>query len=294
MIDKSAVETTSPLLGRAAVVRRDDRIFPETRWIGAFIVLVLVVAATILYLMPDRTKDFFAWEIKPTMTPLLMGAGYLSGAWFFIRAFFSPKWHRVGWGFLAITAFTWFMGITTILHWNKFTPGHISFYAWAILYFVTPFLVPFLWYRNRVTDPGTPDPGDVVVPQWVRLASTVVGAGMLVIALFLFLLPDVAIGLWPWKLTPLTARVVAGWFALPGVVGLVLPRDSRWSAWRIMLEAQVIALVLILVAVARAWGEFDAGNWTTWGFTGGLTLLLAAVITLYTTMELGRRRGVAA
>ena len=43
------------------------------------------------------------------MTALLMGAGYLSGAWFFVRAFFAPKWHWVGWGFLAITTFTWFM-----------------------------------------------------------------------------------------------------------------------------------------------------------------------------------------
>src|SRR5689334_550319 len=175
---------------RAGVVR-DDRIFPEIKPIAAFIVLVLLAAVTILYLMPDQTKALFAWEIKPTMTPLLMGAGYLSGAWFFIRAIFSSKWHHFGNGFLAITTFTWFMGVATLLHSDKLNGSQISIYAWVILYIVTPFLVPFLWYRNRVTDPGTPDPDDVVVPAWVRQMALVTGVGLIVIALAVFIFADV-------------------------------------------------------------------------------------------------------
>lgn len=175
MMNNSAVSQPGSSSVVGARVVRDDRIFPEIRVIGAIIVLVLVVASAILYLMPDRTKEFFAWGINPTMTPMLMGAGYLSGAWFFIRTCFESKWHHVGWGFLAITTFTWFMGIATILHWDKFTPGHISFIAWAFLYFLTPFLVPFLWWRNRVTDPGTPDPDDVTVAPPIRQFSLVAG-----------------------------------------------------------------------------------------------------------------------
>lgn len=291
MIDnRAALDANARPAGGLASARRDDRIFPEVRWVGAFIVLVLVIASAILLVVPDRTKEFFAWDIKPTMTPLMMGAGYLSGGWFFLRVFFAPKWHHVGWGFLAITTFTWFMGVATILHWNKFTPGHPSFYAWAILYFVTPFLVPFLWYRNRVTDPGTPDPGDVVVPATVRRVSLVAGAILLLIALFLFLVPDVAISIWPWKVTALTARVVAGWFALPGVVGVAVAQDSRWSAWRILLQSQMIGIALILIGAARAWNEFDTASWTTWAFTIGLALLLAWIAGLYITMETRRRR----
>ncbi|HUS13896.1 MAG TPA: hypothetical protein VM536_02660 [Chloroflexia bacterium] len=273
--------------GRGAAVR-DDRIFPEIRVVGAIIVLVLIVASAILYLMPTRTGDFFAWTINPTMTPMLMGAGYLSGGWFFFRAVRATRWHHITWGFPAITAFVWFMGLATFLHYEKFNHTHVSFYAWLFLYVVTPFLVPALWFRNRVTDPGTPDPVDVVVPAQIRQISMIAGGVMLAIALFLFLVPDVAISIWPWKVTPLTARVVAGWFALPGVVGLVLSRDSRWSAWRIMIEAQMIALVLILVAVARAWDQFNPGYWATWGFVGGIALLLLAVVALYVTMQ-GRR-----
>lgn len=266
-----------------------DRIFPEIRAIAAFIVLVLIIASAILYLMPDRTAEFFAWTIKPNMTPLLMGAGYLSGAWFFVGALRAKGWHEITRGFFPITAFTWFMGLATLLHWDRFNHTHVSFYAWAILYVVTPFLVPALWFRNRVTDPGTLGAGDVAVPERLRLAATVVGAGMLVIALFLFILPDVAISIWPWTLTPLTARVVAGWFALPGVVGLVLGREPRWSAWRILIQSQLIALALILAAVVRAWGDFKTANPLTWVFIAGITGILAAALALYLSMETRRR-----
>ena len=266
-----------------------DRIFPEIRAIAAFIVLVLIIASAILYLMPDRTAEFFAWTIKPNMTPLLMGAGYLSGAWFFVGALRARGWHEITRGFFPITAFTWFMGLATFLHWDRFNHTHISFYAWTILYVVTPFLVPALWFRNRVTDPGTLGADDVAVPERVRLAATVVGGGMLVIALFLFILPDVAISIWPWTLTPLTARVVAGWFALPGVVGLVLGREARWSSWIILIQSQLIALGLILVAVARAWSDFKTANPLTWVFIAGIAGLLAAAAALYFMMESRRR-----
>ena len=59
-----------------AGVVRDDRIFPETRWIGACIPPFLVVAFIMLFFFPNDTATLFAWTIKPAMTPLLMGAGY--------------------------------------------------------------------------------------------------------------------------------------------------------------------------------------------------------------------------
>ena len=268
----------------------DDRILPIIKAVAAFIVCVLVVASIILYGLPDQTTELFAWTIKPTMTPLLMGAGYLSGAWFFVRVVGAQRWHWITWGFPAITTFTWFMGLATLLHWDKFNHGHISFAAWLILYVVTPFLIPALWVLNRRADPGTPDPVDAVMGATIRRVWGVSGLIMLAVGVFLFLVPDTAIAIWPWKLTPLTARVVAGWFALPGVVAVLLAREPRWSAWRIMLEVQMVALALILVGVVRAWSEFNAANPMTWVFIIGLAALLAAATTLYVRMEGIRRQ----
>ncbi|HST03364.1 MAG TPA: hypothetical protein VLQ48_01365 [Chloroflexia bacterium] len=269
---------------------RDDRILSETRWIGACIPLFLFVAFIMLYFFPNDTATLFAWTITPTMTPLMMGGGYIAGSYFFVRLVMGGKWHWYTNGFPAIATFTWFMLISTLLHLDKFHQGHISFYAWFGLYIITPFLVPFLWLRNRRTDPGTPDPSDVVVPSTLRMVAGITGVGLFLIALFMLIFPDTAISIWPWKLTQLTAQVIGGWFALPAVVGIMLSRDSRWSAWPVLLESQMLALVLILVSVVRAWSDFNQSNVLTWVFIVGISLLLVGVLTLYITMESRRRR----
>lgn len=143
---------------------QDDRILPATRWVAALVAPILGLAFIILYFLPSRTGDFFAWTIKPTMTPMMMGAGYLAGAYFFVRVAAAQKWHHVALGFPAVTAFVWFMLFATILHYDRFNHSHPAFIAWLILYLVTPFLIPALWWVNRKTDPRLPDAPDAVIP----------------------------------------------------------------------------------------------------------------------------------
>lgn len=42
-----------------------------------------------------------------------------------------------------------------------------------IVYIASPFVVAALWHLNQRRDPGTPQPGDAVVPPVVRLAARV-------------------------------------------------------------------------------------------------------------------------
>src|SRR2546421_5063667 len=64
---------------------RNDRVFPETRWVSAIIVPFLVAAFVILYLFPDHTQELFAWGIKPRMSAMMLGAAYIGGGYFFFR-----------------------------------------------------------------------------------------------------------------------------------------------------------------------------------------------------------------
>ncbi len=263
---------------------RNDRILPETRWVSAIIVPFLVAAFAILYLFPDHTQALFAWGIRPRMSAMMLGAAYIGGAYFFVRAATNARWHWVMVGFLPVTTFATLLGIATILHWDRFNHGYISFFAWVGLYFTTPFIVLLLWLRNRSTDPG-PTSHDRRVPRLVRLVIGIVGGLTLITSIFLFLQPGFMIGTWPWQLTPLTARVLGALFALTGVGELAIALDIRWSAVRIALQSQMIGIALIGLAIVFSWSNFNQAKPLTWIFLASILFLLIASPLLYIWME---------
>ncbi len=265
----------------------DDRILPATRLVAVLVVPILVLAFLILFLVPGQTGARFAWEIKPSMTAAYMGAGYLGGAWLFANAIFGRRWHRVAAGFPAVTAFTWAMLLVTVLHWERFDTGHFPFRLWLVLYVVTPFLVPWLWWRNRRADPGTPEPADPTVPRAARLAMRLLGGLLLVAGAIALVWPATISAIWPWTLTPLTARVLGGWFGLQGVGGLAIASDSRWSAWRVGLESIGLWQILILVGAVIYRADF-AGGLLNWYLLSVLVVVLG-MIALYARMESRRR-----
>lgn len=264
---------------------RNDQIYRETKGLAAIIIPFLLAAFYILYLRPTETGELFAWAIKPSMTARMLGAAYMGGVYFFARALRANRWHHIQLGFLPVTAFATAMGIATILHWDRFNHQHISFYTWTLLYFTTPFLVLGTWLRNKRTDPGTPDPQDLIFTRPVRVALGAVGSLTALISLLLFLFPAGMINVWPWTLTPLTARVVGGMFALPGVLELYMAVDGRWSSARIMLESQTFSIAFIVLAVFLSWTDFDPARGSTWLFLGGMIFLLITLPLLSLTMH---------
>ena len=263
---------------------RDDRVFPETRLLGAAIVPFLVVAFALLYFFPDDTRHWFAWDVQPTITPLTMGAGYIAGGYFFVRVARQSRWHRIHVGFLPVTAFTLFMAIATFDHLDRFATTHVAFWIWVGLYVATPVLVPLAWWRNRATDPGTREPDEPTLPGVVRPLLFAVGALQSAVALVLLLSPSTMIEHWPWHLTPLTAQTLGGWFALPGVTALMMALDGRWTAIRITLESQLIGLALILIGTVRAWDDVDTSNALAYVFVTGIAGLFVSLLALELSM----------
>jgi hypothetical protein len=262
---------------------RSDRVHASTRALAAGIVPFLVLAFVVLAPRPTDTRRLFAWEIKPTLSPMVLGSVYLGGAYFFIRVVRATRWHTVAGGFVPVGTFATLMGVTTILHWDRFLHGNAAFWLWAVLYFTTPLLVFAVFFRNqREYDSGADSSG--------RIGSVAAGAFVLVgvtsmaMCLFLYLFPARAVAVWPWQLTPLTARMLGAIFAL-GVAGIGAWWERRWSAMRILLQVAGFMLVLILIAAARAHTEFDTSNPLTWLFLVGFVLTTAALVVLYVRME---------
>jgi hypothetical protein len=256
---------------------RQDRVYPLTRFLAAVIIPFLLAAFLILYLTPGQSGVRFAWPIKPAMTAMMLGATYLGGVYFFGRVLFARQWHTVRLGFIPVTTFAALMGVSTLLHWDRFTHGSLAFQLWAVLYFTTPFIVPLVWALNQRQNP---DPAASAEPRFSRpltLAVGGLGAVLTVVSLLLFLFPSLMIPTWPWTLTPLTARAMAAMFSLAGLVGLGVAIDPRWSSAGILFQSQALPVVLILLAMLPARPDIAWSNPSSWFFIGGMLLVLALI-----------------
>ena len=271
--------------------RRDDRVLPETRSAALVVFIILVPALIVLWGAPSMTADLWAWMIGAELTPIFLGSGYGAGAFFFWRTYRAEHWHPSSAGVLGASIFAGLMLIATLLHWDRFNHGDaptlaaIAFYGWTIVYIVSPFAVFALWWRNRTTDPRVPAAGDPEVPPGALLAARVFAAGALAGGLLFFVVPQIAIDIWPWELTPLTARVLASFTVQVGVGALVLSTDRRWSGWRLIVETFLVATALLIAGAIRAFGDFDTANPMTWLYLGGLLGTAGALGLLHRRME---------
>jgi hypothetical protein len=144
---RSGSQLAAAVHGDATILR--DRILLSTRVVSAAIIPFLVLAFVVLFPWPGDTKRLFAWEIKPTMSPMVLGSVYLGGAYFFFRTVRSSQWHTVAGGFLSVGTFASLMAATTVLHWDRFIHGNVAFWLWVGLYFTTPFVVFAVFIRNQ-------------------------------------------------------------------------------------------------------------------------------------------------
>jgi hypothetical protein len=269
---------------------RDGRILPATHWASLVVIVILVPALVILWGMPDRTADAWAWGIKPELTPIFLGSGYGAGAYFFGRTFLARQFHPSSAGIFGAAFFATLMLIATIIHWDRFNHGDAPlvgatvFYGWVIVYIISPVIVLALWWSNRRTDSGEPAPGEAIVPEAVRRMAQAFAAGAFVAAAVFFLAPQTAIDVWPWDLTPLTSRVLGSFTAQVGVGALLLSLDRRWSAWKLIVQTYFVATALLLVGAARAWSDFDTGNVMTYVYVGGLVAGDVTLALLYRSM----------
>lgn len=262
-----------------------DRVLPATRWLAAFLLPFLAVAFVLLFVWPGRTDQLFAWTIRPDLTAMMLSAAYLGGILFFWRTYRETRWHHVKNGFPAILTFATLLGVATALHWERFHPGHVSFIAWAGLYFTTPVLVLWAWLANRRVASEGPETGDIRLPGVWRWLFFLIGTATLGVAVALWVTPTVMRPLWPWTLTPLTTLVVGALFTLPGMVGLMIACDGRWSAARTLVQAQLLAIGVILLAAFRDRTALDYSHAAAWGFVGGMSVMFVLLLVLLLRMD---------
>ena len=157
-------------------------------------------------------------------------------------------WHHVRRGFPAIVVFSGALLVATLLHLDRFS-ANLAFFAWITLYATAPFVIAALAIGSAPRDPGTPDLPDVAIPRIARVGLAVIGAAASSTGARSSSRRQPAASVWAWPLTPLTAQVTGAVLSLTGVVNAALLWDARWSAFRILFQAQLVSLVAISLSL---------------------------------------------
>jgi hypothetical protein len=154
---------------------------------------------------------------------------------------------------------TTLIAIVTVLHWSEFMdPALPHRPLWLTAYVVDPILafviVPTAGFWRF---PTTRDRG-------LRLAPLAVGASVLAAAgLVLVLLPQVAVALWPWTLTPVLSQVYGGFFLAFATGGALALREARPIMVRNLAAVLLTMTSLVLVVSLIHFDRFKPGP-VTW------------------------------
>ena len=250
-----------------------------TRWVALAVIFFLADAVQLLLLLPDRTGELFAWAIAPQVTSFVLAAAYVAGAYFFIRVVTTDSWHRVAAGFPAVIVFVWGAAGATALHLDRFSHDALAFAAWAGIYAVAPVGLPLLYLARRRA--ARVPLADTPMSARTRLLLGCVGGAVVLLAVLAFALPQTMIAVWPWTLTPLTARIVATVMALFGSLWVSVALSGGRTAARIPLEAHALGLAFLLIAALRGSGDIEWTNPLAAVLVGGVAaMVLVDVVTL--------------
>ena len=128
---------------------------------------------------------------------------------------------------------------------------------------------------------------DRTLPIWLRLVLVFSGLLQAILGLTLLINPGAISGMWPWTLTPITARLL-GASSLVSLPLTLLPAvANRWSAARIPLVMLISYRVLQVLAGLIHLDRFDFHRPITWNYFGGgvlVMVLFAVALALHTRL----------
>jgi hypothetical protein len=148
----------------------------------------------------------------------------------------------------AVIVFATTQLLATLLHITIFNWAHPVAWAWLAMYIVSPPAGALLFALNeRGYDAESNGP---LLGNILSTAMTVLVGAYALAGLALFLFPTLAAPLWPWSLTPLSARVIGGWLlTTAALAGMVARQPRLGTAWVVLLALVVLAALLLLGAL---------------------------------------------
>jgi hypothetical protein len=170
-----------------------------------------------LVLLTTETARYFAWTIEPPLTAGFLGANYWASALLAILAARETLWARGRVSVSVALAFAPLTTIATLLHLDEFHLDTFYGWFWVVAYTVYPIQLGYFLVKQLRTPGGDP-PRVAPLPLWVKAILGVQAVLLIPLGVALFLFPATVADLWPWRLPPLSAQVVAAWVLAFGVL----------------------------------------------------------------------------
>jgi hypothetical protein len=239
-----------------------------------------VVAGPILFLFPGDTGSYFAWKIGNPLTPNFMGANYLAGAGAVWAARIN-RWSVARVIMPAIIVFGVTQLVATTLHTDIFKWSHPTAWAWLVVYIVSPIGAIYVFVAEERRYRAPESRSGRAMPPWARSAMLAFAAASAVVGLALFIAPTDVGQHWPWSLTPLTGRVIGGWYLSGAMLQWMLSRTRDVETARVGLLATVSVTVLQLLGALLNHDHFDGTSWSVavyLGYSAVLGLTAASLL----------------
>jgi hypothetical protein len=246
--------------------------WPLRLWLGIE-VLFGIAAVMAVGLSPADTETNFAWPIQPVVMAAVLGGFYITSAPLFLLPLFARRWEMIRAMILPAALFTTIQLVATFLHWDKFSVGTVPFYVWFASYLLPPpiFLAAYIWHQRRAA--STPTEHDEILPAWLRRLLLFIGGFLTVSAALVFIFPGLLIPIFPWQLTPLTARSLSGWLIAVGTLMLAMYVENDRTRVRLATPMLILIFPVLFLQMLRYADQVDWGNAVLW-----IGLILFAII----------------
>lgn len=259
---------------------------PETpiAWpLRAWLVVELlfsVGAILTIALDPANTRDRFAWNVQPVVMAAVLGAYYISAALVTLLPVFARRWEMIRVMMLPTILFTFSELLATLLHWAAFSVGTLPFTIWFLSYLLPPpiLLGFYLWHERGAHEPSNVVPRDPLLPD-VRRTLLHIGGLTTLLSLLIFIVPQAFITFAPWQVTPLSARVFAGFLLAGGTLMLSMARENDRSRVLVGVPLLILMFPAVTLQITRFPDQVNFSNTALFLVYG--IMLVAFVVGVY-------------
>lgn len=244
-----------------------------------------------LFVGTEQTDQFSAWTIASPITAAFIGAAYWgAGVFLTLLSARERAWARARIGIPAPFVFG-LMGLAaTLLHLDRFHTNsdnvltQILTWVWLLPYGIG-WLLAIGATIHQLRVPGGDPPRERPLPSWLRVVLIFQAIVLIAAGSVLFIAPQMGSTIWPWALTPLTARVIAAWLIGLGVGAVQTVWENDFGRVYAAAVSYTMFSVLELIVLVRYPNSIEWGTSQAWVYVGFLLSLL--VVGFYTWLRAG-------